>query len=176
MESINIKSNYSLKDSNTFGIDAKARYFGEFESVPELQEILADPSYKSTDKLILGGGSNILFTKDFNGLVLKNCIKGIEVIKEDDDEAIVKSGAGEVWHDLVLFCISKNFGGLENLSLIPGTVGASPMQNIGAYGVEVKDTFESLEAVYIQDGSIKKFNQEQCQFGYRESIFKKELR
>lgn len=171
-----VKSNYSLKNLNTFGIDAKAKYFIEFKSVEELQEILNDARFKREEKLVLGGGSNLLFTKDFDGLVLQNKIKEIKIVQENDDFVSVKSGAGEVWHELVLFCIEKNFGGIENLSLIPGTVGASPMQNIGAYGVEVKDSFESLEAVNQEDGSQRTFYKEDCQFGYRESVFKKSLK
>jgi UDP-N-acetylmuramate dehydrogenase len=167
---------HSLKKLNTFGIEAKAKYFFEFNSQKELQEIIADKSYSPYEKMILGGGSNILFTKDFDGLVLQNKIKGIEIIKEDGDEVYVRSGAGEVWHHLVLYCIDKGLGGIENLSLIPGTVGAAPMQNIGAYGAEVKDVFINLEAVSLKDGQIKTFSKEACQFGYRESIFKKALK
>src|SRR6185312_5207182 len=139
-----IKSNYSLKTLNTFGIDAKAKHFAEFHSKEELKDLLKDSRFASEPKLILGGGSNLLFTQDFNGLVLQNKIKGIEIVKEDDSHAYIKAGAGEVWHTFVLFSIEKGFGGIENLSLIPGTVGAAPMQNIGAYGVEIKDTFYSL--------------------------------
>jgi len=125
----------------------------------------------------LGGGSNLLFTSDFyDGLVLQNKIKGIEIVKENSDEVIVKSGAGEVWHELVLYSIGKNWGGLENLSLIPGTVGAAPMQNIGAYGVEIKDIFVELEAYEIITGKILNFSLEECEFGYRSSVFKHKVK
>ena len=165
-----ISENISLKPFNTFGIDVKASRFATFSSTSELNEILK--SNKNESLLILGGGSNLLLTKDFEGLVLRNEIKGIEVISETDSDVIVKVGAGEVWHEFVLYCISQNFCGIENLSLIPGSVGASPMQNIGAYGVEIKDVFEKLEAVEIATGEIHTFDNATCEFGYRESIFK----
>ncbi len=172
---MNVQQNFSLKNLTTFGIEASAKYFIEFKSVEELKDILAHPNYKKEKKLILGGGSNILFTSEFfDGLVLQNKIKGIEIVQENENELILKSGAGESWHELVLYSISKNYGGLENLSLIPGTVGAAPMQNIGAYGVEIKDIFVSLEALEIATGKIKLFSLEECQFGYRSSIFKHE--
>jgi UDP-N-acetylmuramate dehydrogenase len=126
--------------------------------------------------LILGGGSNILFTDDFQGLVLRNEIKGIELVDEDTENVYVKSGAGEVWHEFVCHCIDHNWAGLENLSLIPGSVGASPMQNIGAYGVEIKDVFHELSAYHIASGEIHTFDKQQCQFGYRESVFKRALK
>ena len=137
-----ISENQSLKPFNTFGIDVKASRFATFASVKALKQILND---NQLPLLILGGGSNLLLTKDFDGLVLRNEIKGIDIISENESEVLVKVGAGEVWHEFVLYCISKNFCGIENLSLIPGSVGASPMQNIGAYGVEIKDVFEKLE-------------------------------
>ncbi|HXA03097.1 MAG TPA: UDP-N-acetylmuramate dehydrogenase [Cytophagaceae bacterium] len=171
-----LRKDLSLKSLNTFGIDAKASYFGEFYSVMELQNFIADPEFHQVEKLILGGGSNLLFTKDFDGIVLHNKIKGKEIIEHNDEYAYVRAGAGEIWHEFVLFCIENGFAGLENLSLIPGTVGAAPMQNIGAYGVEIKDSFAHLEAVNIIDGKIYTFDKESCQFGYRESIFKKELK
>jgi len=173
---MDIKSNYSLKTLNTFGIDAKAKHFAEFHSTEELRELLKDSRFTNESKLILGGGSNLLFTQDFNGLVLQNKIKGIEVVKEDENNAYVKAGGGEVWHTFVLYCIDKGLAGIENLSLIPGTVGAAPMQNIGAYGVEIKDTFYSLEALNLKDYSLKTFTNSDCKFGYRESVFKRELK
>lgn len=167
-----LQKNVSLLHYNTFGIDVNAKYFQEFSSLENIKEILSDNSLKQENKLILGGGSNILFTKNFDGLVLKNNLKGIEVVSENEDSVFVKSLAGEVWHNFVLFCIEKNYGGIENLSLIPGNVGASPMQNIGAYGVEIKDTFFELEALNIHTLELVKFNNSDCKFGYRESIFK----
>ncbi|RPD42474.1 UDP-N-acetylmuramate dehydrogenase [Chitinophaga barathri] len=167
-----VQENVSLRQYNTFNLDATARYFAAFHSREALEEILADPQYKHTRKLILGGGSNILLTKDFDGLVLKNEIKGIHTVSEDEDHVYVKAGAGENWHQFVMHCIEKGYAGLENLSLIPGNVGASPMQNIGAYGVEIKDVFEELEALHLQDHTLVSFNKEACAFGYRESVFK----
>ncbi|MGQ0828420.1 MAG: UDP-N-acetylmuramate dehydrogenase [Bacteroidota bacterium] len=171
-----IHENYSLKKLNTFGIDVSARYFTELSGVDQVQEILSGPKFSKFQKLILGGGSNLLFTKSFDGIVLKNNLKGITVIKEDADFYFVKVGAGEVWHEFVMYCIVHGYAGLENLSLIPGNVGASPMQNIGAYGVEIKDSFFELEALDISDKTIKIFNNSECKFGYRESVFKRELK
>jgi UDP-N-acetylmuramate dehydrogenase len=171
-----IQENKSLKKLNTFGIDATAKYYAECSSLGQIQEVLSDPKFSRDRKLILGGGSNLLFTKDFDGIVLRNNLKGIELIREDKDYYYVRSAAGEVWHEFVMHCIQHNFAGLENLSLIPGNVGASPMQNIGAYGVEVKDSFYELEAYHIADHSIHKFNNAECKFGYRESVFKHELK
>jgi len=170
---MHIQENISLKSFNTFGIQANAAYFCEVNALEELTAFLQEKN-DSIDKplLILGGGSNLLFTKDFQGIVLKNSIQGIEVIKENESHVWVRAGAGENWHNFVLHCIAQGFGGIENLSLIPGTVGAAPMQNIGAYGVEIKDVFEQLEAVEIETGKIHHFNNTDCHFGYRESVFK----
>ncbi|HEX8314306.1 MAG TPA: UDP-N-acetylmuramate dehydrogenase, partial [Flavisolibacter sp.] len=172
-----IRENISLKPYNTFGIDAKARCFAGFGSVEELNELLLGPIVTNqSSKLILGGGSNILLTKDVDGVVLKNEISGIEVIKEDNDHVYVKAGAGENWHKLVMYCVGNEFAGMENLSLIPGNVGASPMQNIGAYGVEIKDVFEELEAYHLNDKTVVRFSLSDCEFGYRESVFKRKYR
>lgn len=171
-----IQENHSLKNLNTFGIDAKARYFSEFASIDNLSELLSEKSFTDVKKLILGGGSNLLFTQNYDGLVLKNNLKGIDLIKEENDFYYVKAGAGEKWHELVMYCINNNYAGLENLSLIPGNVGASPMQNIGAYGVEIKDCFHELEAFHIQDKTLHTFDNAACKFGYRESVFKRELK
>ncbi|RAU81897.1 UDP-N-acetylmuramate dehydrogenase [Pontibacter arcticus] len=171
-----LQADFSLKPYNTFGIDVKAKLFARFETVQELQELLRMPELENEEKLILGGGSNLLFTKDFDGVVLQNGIKGIEIIAENDTHTFVKAGGGEVWHRFVLYTLDQNLGGVENLSLIPGTVGASPLQNIGAYGVELKDVFEELEAVELATGDIHTFDKEACRFGYRESAFKNELK
>jgi len=169
-----IQTNKNLKEYNTFGISVKAEMFAVFSSIDELKQIL---SFRNNKKLlVLGGGSNLLLTKDFDGLVIKNEIKRFEVIEETVSEVIVESGAGENWHEFVLNCIDKGFGGIENLSLIPGSVGASPMQNIGAYGVEIKDVFESLSAYHIANGEIHYFDKTKCEFGYRESIFKNKVK
>jgi UDP-N-acetylmuramate dehydrogenase len=169
-----IQTNKNLKEYNTFGISVKAEMFAVFSSTEELKQIL---SFRNNKKLlVLGGGSNLLLTKDFDGLVIKNEIKRFEVIEETASEVIVESGAGENWHEFVLNCIDKGFGGIENLSLIPGSVGASPMQNIGAYGVEIKDVFESLSAYHIASGEIHYFDKTKCEFGYRESIFKNKVK
>ncbi|UTA68602.1 UDP-N-acetylmuramate dehydrogenase [Emticicia sp. 21SJ11W-3] len=171
-----VQTNVSLKPYNTFGLEATAKYFVEVSGIEQLHAILNDPAFQQTERLILGGGSNLLLTQDFNGIVIKIAIKGIEKIKEDEEHIWLKAGAGEVWHDLVMYCVNNEYAGVENLSLIPGTVGAAPMQNIGAYGVEIKEVFESLEAVEIKTGNIKTFTKEECRFGYRESIFKHEAK
>lgn len=173
---INIQKNISLRPYNTFGIEAKAAFFVEINSTEELQAVLKDDGLSEWPLMILGGGSNVLLTKDFEGLVLKMNITGIKTRRETDDHVFVEAGAGENWHEFVLYCVKHNLGGVENLSLIPGTVGAAPMQNIGAYGTEIKDTFESLEAVEKATGQLRTFTNEECRFGYRESIFKKELK
>jgi UDP-N-acetylmuramate dehydrogenase len=144
--------------------------------VDELKSILNEQIFKDNPKLILGGGSNILFTKNFDGFVIKNNIKGIEKIGEDERSVFVRVGAGENWHEFVMWCIAHDLAGLENLSLIPGNVGASPMQNIGAYGVEIKDVFEELTAVEVASGEEVRFKNKDCEFGYRESIFKRKYR
>lgn len=164
----------SLKPFNTFGIDVNTRYFARFSSTLELQRIFND--FKEIPFLIIGGGSNLLLTKDFEGIVLRNEIRGKEIISETDHEVTVKIGAGENWHEFVLWSIEKEYGGIENLSLIPGSVGASPMQNIGAYGVEIKDVFDHLFAYHIETGVTHRFSLDECQFGYRESVFKRALK
>lgn len=173
-----VHQNISLKQFNTFGIEAKAKLFADFSSLEKLQEILfyTQQLMPNSSKLILGGGSNLLFTKDVDGLVLKNEIGGIETVKEDDEFVYLRAGAGVVWHNFVQHCVEQNLGGAENLSLIPGNVGASPMQNIGAYGVEIKDVFEELEAYHINDKAVVKFSKEECAFGYRESVFKRQYK
>ncbi|MES2799355.1 MAG: UDP-N-acetylmuramate dehydrogenase [Bacteroidota bacterium] len=163
-----------LKPYNTFGISANASEFTRFNSTAELRSILN--VNKGKDLLILGGGSNLLLTKDVDQLVLRNEIKGIELVKEDTENYYVKAGAGEVWHEFVMHCVDNNYGGVENLSFIPGSVGASPMQNIGAYGVEIKDVFHELEAMHIATGELHHFDVASCEFGYRESVFKRKFK
>jgi UDP-N-acetylmuramate dehydrogenase len=168
-----IQENVSLKPYNTFGVDASARYFADASSVEELTETLKN-SNPQTPILFLGGGSNLLLTKDFEGLAIRLNLKGIteEIINEN--EVLVTAKAGENWHQFVIFCLEKNYGGLENLSLIPGNVGTSPMQNIGAYGTEIKDVFESCKVLNLDTSGIEVFDLEKCRFGYRDSIFKQE--
>jgi UDP-N-acetylmuramate dehydrogenase len=173
---LQIQENISLKPFNTFGIDVLAKYFVSFSNADELAELLSFKLQTANYKLILGGGSNILLTKNVDGLVLKNDIKGVEVVKEDAMHVYVKAGAGENWHQLVQYCVKQNWAGVENLSLIPGNVGASPMQNIGAYGVEIKDVFYALEAYHIAEGKVYTFSLNDCEFGYRESVFKRKLK
>nr|WP_294928917.1 UDP-N-acetylmuramate dehydrogenase [uncultured Flavobacterium sp.] len=169
-----IQSNFSLKNYNTFGIEAKARQFVAVHSVDELKTILKEN--KNEKKFILGGGSNMLLTQDIDALVIHIDLKGKKLVKEDDDFVWVESQAGENWHDFVLYTINNNLGGLENMSLIPGNVGTTPVQNIGAYGTEIKDTFVSCEAINIESQEIKTFTNAECSFGYRESIFKNEVK
>jgi len=173
---MDILKNISLKPFNTFGIDVNARFFCSVKTIQELQQLLQNPHFSDLPKLILGGGSNLLFTKAFDGLVIKLELKGIKAIKEDENHVWLQVGAGENWHEFVLHTISAGYAGLENLSLIPGTVGAAPLQNIGAYGVEVKESIEQLEALEVKNQQLHHFRNQECQFGYRLSIFKKELK
>lgn len=168
-----LERNYPLTRHNTFGIAARALLFGRFNSTAQLAALLNMPEVAGMPRLFLGGGSNILFTQDFPGVVLLNEIPGITVVKEDDEHVFVKAGAGVGWHQFVLHCVENGWGGIENLSLIPGKVGAAPMQNIGAYGAEIKDNFVELEAFRLADGELVTFDREACQFGYRESFFKR---
>jgi len=172
---LQIQENICLKPYNSFGIDVKASYFAEIFSEADLARLFKNEIVKSQKLLIIGGGSNVLFTQDYNGLVIKISIKGIQS-EMIDGKVLVTAGAGEVWNDFVNYCVGHHFAGVENLSLIPGTVGASPIQNIGAYGVELKDVFESCSAFEIKTGKIKVFTYDDCHFGYRESIFKGELK
>jgi UDP-N-acetylmuramate dehydrogenase len=169
-----VEPNKSLKDYNTFGIDCKAKYYVSVTTTAELIEILSDQKYK--DRFILGGGSNMLLTQDINALVIHLNLKGITVLSETKEQVQIEALAGENWHQFVLSCIERGYGGLENLSLIPGNVGTTPIQNIGAYGVELKDTFESCKAIEIETKTVVKFSRETCNFGYRTSIFKNEAR
>lgn len=171
-----IIENYPLLNLNTFGLDIKAKYFTSINTVNELIEIKKTNEFNDLELLVLGGGSNILFTKDFDGLVILNNIKGKEIIVQNHHSVFLKIGAGENWHELVMYCVDKGWGGIENLSLIPGNTGTAPMQNIGAYGVEIKETFVELEALEILSGKIVKFNNSDCEFGYRESVFKNKMK
>ena len=171
-----IESNVSLKKFNTFGIDVSSKLFSQVENEDQVRNVIQSSEFRNNTSLILGGGSNLLFTKNFDGIVLRNHIQGIEVIEDTKQHILVKVGGGVVWHDFVLHCIKKGWHGVENLSLIPGNVGASPMQNIGAYGVEVKEVFHELEAIHLKTGEIHYFNNSDCEFGYRESVFKNKLK
>jgi UDP-N-acetylmuramate dehydrogenase len=168
------EQNKSLKKYNTFGLDVTADYFTSIHSIEDLIYVLQDKQLATMPKMFLGGGSNVLLTKDYRGLIIHNCLNGIEVVKRDDASVYVKAASGEGWHDFVLYCIDKGFGGVENMSLIPGSVGAGPMQNIGAYGVEMKDVFYELEALNLSSLQVEKFSNVDCKFGYRESVFKNE--
>lgn len=169
-----IHEDFKLLNYNTFRVESNSKYFIEISSQEELRKVSQLNHFKKNPILILGGGSNILFTKDFNGLIISNKIKGKKIIFQDNDHVYLKIGAGENWHDLVMYCVDKGWGGIENLSLIPGNTGTAPMQNIGAYGVEIKETFLELEAFEIKSGKTIKFLNSDCHFGYRESIFKNE--
>lgn len=173
---MNIIENNPLLKLNTFGVDVKAKYFTSINTINELIEVTKTNVFKDLELLILGGGSNILFTKDFDGLVILNNIKGKEIIEQNQQSIFLKIGAGENWHELVMYCVDNGWGGIENLSLIPGNTGTAPMQNIGAYGVEIKETFVELEALEISSGKIVKFNNSDCEFGYRESVFKNKMK
>ena len=169
-----IQENISLQPYNTFGVATNTHFFTEIANVDDLKSALTFVKEKELPLLLLGGGSNILLTKDFEGLAIKLSLKGISTQENDENSVLVTAEAGENWHQFVLWCLDHQYGGLENLSLIPGNVGTSPMQNIGAYGTEIKDTFFECTALNIETFNIETFNKEQCQFGYRESFFKRE--
>lgn len=171
-----MKRNFSLGNYNSFGVKHKANFFIEIKNKDQINDIINNKKYDKLHKLILGGGSNILFTKDYNGIVFLNKIKGIRKISEDDNNVLLRVGSGENWDDLVEYCVKKKYYGLENLSLIPGSVGAAPIQNIGAYGVEVKNLIENVEGIFLDNGIEKKFNNKSCEFQYRDSIFKGKLK
>ncbi len=166
----------SLRPHHTFGVEASARWWKTVRSETDALEFLMDNAGHLGPLLVLGGGSNVLFLHDFPGLVLQNDIRGKEVVKENETTVWLKVGAGENWHELVQSCLEHDWGGLENLSLIPGRVGAAPIQNIGAYGVELEEVFEQLEALHLQTGQIHVFSRGACQFGYRDSVFKRQLK
>lgn len=171
---MNIQENISLKSYNTFGIDVKARFFVEVTGLAQLQKVLELTAYPK--RFIISGGSNMLLTKDIDALVMHINPKGISLVEENEDFVEIKAMAGENWHGLVMWSLDRGYGGLENLSLIPGNVGTAPIQNIGAYGVELKDVFVSCSAMEAETGELVAFDKEACEFGYRDSIFKNEAK
>ncbi len=171
-----IKNDFSLKGFNTFGIDVRAKEFVVVNAHQDLFDLILERDLTKEKFLMLGGGSNILFTKNFEGLLIKNEIVGIDVVNEDNHHIWLRVGAGMIWHEFVLYCIERGWGGLENLSLIPGTVGASPIQNIGAYGVEVKDLIDEVEGIDLIQKNTRKIKSQDCAFEYRASIFKTDLK
>jgi len=173
---LQVEENVNLKPFNTFGIEAKAKYFCSIKSEEQLRELMATDLFKNEKRIFLGGGSNVLFTKDFEGLIIHNAIQGIEKQNETDENISLRVASGVNWHQLVLHCVQNNWGGIENLSLIPGTVGAAPIQNIGAYGVEVSEVVEKVDGFDITSSTSKSFTKDECRFGYRESVFKSVFR
>jgi len=171
-----IYKDYDLTKLNTLGISARAKFFIEIHSEQNLKELFNLAEFKQNKKIFLGGGSNVLFTKDFDGIVILNLLKGIEILEENIESVVIKSMSGEVWHNLVSYAVGRRLWGIENLSLIPGTVGGAPVQNIGAYGAELKNVLESVEAYNVLDGSKKIFTTEECELGYRDSVFKNRLK
>ncbi|MEZ0542614.1 UDP-N-acetylmuramate dehydrogenase [Fibrella arboris] len=173
---LTVQRGVSLRPYTTFGIEAQANYFADIASETDLTTLFQLTEFNELPLLVLGGGSNLLLTQEFAGLVIRLTIGGIEVVREDDLHVYVQAGAGVIWHELVMYCVANNYAGMENLSLIPGTVGAAPMQNIGAYGVEIEQIFDHLEAVHVGTGEKRRFNHADCRFGYRESVFKHDLK
>jgi UDP-N-acetylmuramate dehydrogenase len=173
---LTVQENVDLLPYNTFKLSAFARHFTIVRTLQEAQTLFQSDLFTKNKFLILGGGSNMLLTKDFDGLVIKNEIGGIEKVSENDKTVMLKAGSGENWHTLVMYCVARELGGIENLSLIPGTVGAAPMQNIGAYGVEIKEVIHNVEAIELKTGKVRTFQNHECRFGYRESIFKQALK
>lgn len=176
MADLTVNTNASLRPFNTFGIEAKASHLVTITDPQELIRLIQSGTWQDVPKMVLGGGSNILLTRDVEGLVILNRIMGISVVDENDEQVYLHAGGGVVWHDFVLYAVRHGWGGLENLSLIPGTVGAAPIQNIGAYGVEIKDSFHELQTVSLMDGSVRTFSRDECAFGYRDSLFKREAK
>jgi UDP-N-acetylmuramate dehydrogenase len=173
---IAIEEHKDLKLLTTFGVKANARYFCTISSIEELHQLIQHPIYQNNPHFILGGGSNVLFTVDYSGLVIQNALKGITIQQESDEIIDIEVMAGENWHELVMYCVQRNWGGIENLSLIPGTMGAAPIQNIGAYGVEVKEVIKSVTGIDLETGLIRTFVNDECEFEYRDSIFKRKLK
>lgn len=173
---MNIQESFSLQGYNTLKIPVQCDYFAAPTSLQECSEVLTDPKLRGVKKFVLGGGANILFLHDYHGLVIHPVLKGIRIIEQDEDSVLLEAASGEVWHDLVTFAVEHNLGGIENLALIPGSVGAAPIQNIAAYGQNLSDTFVSLSAIEIATGSVQEFTKDMCRFDYRGSIFKNEYR
>ena len=173
---MDIKKNHSLSKLNSFKVDHEAKLFAEIKNSKDIFQALESKILDKEKKIILGGGSNILFTENFDGLILYNKIKGIEIVEENKNEIKIKVGSGVIWDDFVSFCVNKNWSGIENLSLIPGSVGAAPIQNIGAYGVEVKDYIFKINGINLENKTKKTYNNSLCDFSYRNSIFKKSLK
>jgi UDP-N-acetylmuramate dehydrogenase len=173
---ISIEEYKDIKPFTTFGVPVTARYFSSISSIEALQQLIQHPVYQNNSRFILGGGSNVLFTSDYNGLVIQNLLKGITIRQESDTSIDIEVMAGENWHNLVMYCVQHNWGGIENLSLIPGTVGAAPIQNIGAYGVEVKEVIKSVTGIDLETGLFRTFLTHECAFEYRDSIFKSKLK
>ncbi len=171
-----ILENYDLTKLNTFGVHARAKFFVELQDESSLKELFATSEFQNNEKLFLGGGSNVLFTQDFDGLVILNKLKGIEILAESAEDVLIRAMSGEIWHDLVIFAVERGYWGIENLSFIPGTVGAAPMQNVGAYGAELHSVLENVETYEIKTGKKKIFGKEECELGYRDSIFKNRLK
>lgn len=176
MPEVRLLRDASLRELNTFGVEAQAAWLAEIASTEDLRTVLADERVRGLDRLVLGGGSNVLFVGDFGGLVLLNRVRGIEVLDRDERTVRVRAGAGEIWHPLVMRAVAEGWGGIENLALIPGLVGAAPIQNIGAYGVELREVFVALEAMALDTGEIRVFDAAACRFGYRDSVFKHEAK
>ncbi|MGC9008452.1 MAG: UDP-N-acetylmuramate dehydrogenase [Halothiobacillaceae bacterium] len=171
---MHLEEHVSLLAHNTFRVEARARYFAILEQMEDIPVLLADERFQRLPRLILGGGSNILFRADFPGVVVRVALRGIELLGEDESHRLVRAAAGENWHDFVRWTVGQGWPGLENLSLIPGTVGAAPVQNIGAYGVELADVCEAVEAVELSTGEFHRFDRAACRFAYRDSLFKQQ--
>lgn len=173
---LTIQENVDLKALNTFGVRASARYYAKVESEDDLRALIDEPIYRANQKMVLGGGSNILFTRDYDGLIIHCQLQGHHLIDEDGVRVLVRGESGVTWHNFVTWALANDWGGIENLSLIPGTVGAAPIQNIGAYGVELADVVHEVRTIDLATGEVKVFDRQACRFGYRDSVFKKELK
>lgn len=171
-----IYEDYDLTKLNTFGISTRAKFFVEIHNENDLKELFSLSEFKQNKKIFLGGGSNVLFTKNFDGIVILNKLQGIEILAEDSETVTIRAMGGEIWHDLVIFAVNREYWGIENLAIIPGTVGAAPMQNIGAYGAELKNVLVNVEAYEIKNGGKRIFSTEECELGYRDSVFKNKLK